>query len=279
MYEIYIRPLIAGLLMGLANIIPGVSGGTIAVITGIFEKLIGTLNSLSRFKLRRIELIFLVILAVGELAGLAIGSSILVWAFKNYPFYTYSFFFGLILFSIYTLKDEMETFRIVEFLAGVLLVVIPYLISKPTTIGTADTMHVNYIFLFLSGIIAGTSMILPGLSGSLVLMLLGFYDGAIQAIGRITKQPALSDIIYLLVLGIGTVLGIFLIAKLMEILFAKAKESIMNFILGLVAGSLYPITPAFHGNGNTGLMLVWFVIGSLLIMIINLRGAKAKAQN
>ncbi|HCI29146.1 MAG TPA: DUF368 domain-containing protein [Fervidobacterium sp.] len=277
MYEIYIRPLIAGLLMGLANIIPGISGGTIAVITGIFEKLVDALNGLSKLKLKRIELIFLIILAVGELSGLAIGSNILIWAFKNYPFYTYSFFFGLILFSIYALKDEIKGFRIVEFLVGVLLVVIPYLISKPSSIGTTDTSHVNYILLFISGIVSGASMILPGISGSLMLMLLGFYDGTIQAVGRITKQLVLSDVVYLLILGVGTLVGIFLITKLIKIWFARARESIMNFILGLVAGSLYPITPSLHGSGNTGFMLVWFAIGALLIMVINLRGTRAKA--
>lgn len=277
MYEIYIRPLIAGLLMGIVSTIPGADSGTISVITGVFKRLVDALNDLGKLKLKRTDVLFLIIVGIGLLGGLVIGSNVLVWAFENQPFYTYSFFFGLILFALFTLKNEIESFRIIEFLCGLLLVVIPYMIVKPSSMGVADPTHVNYIFLFISGIIAGATMILPGVSGALILTILGFYNGAIQAIGRITKQPALSDVAYLLVLGVGAVIGLFIIARLIEMWFERAKESIMNFIIGLVVGSLYQMTPSFHGSGNTGLMLVWFAIGALFIMIINIGGARSNA--
>lgn len=266
-----LRPIIAGVLMGWANVIPGVSGGTIAVITGVFKRLIDVINNLMSFKIKKNDFAFLLLIGIGILFGLLSGSKLLAWSFKNYSFYTYSFFFGLILFSLIDFKKDIPKFRIVEFLIGTALVIIPYLYSH-SKLQSTGTVNVNYFFLFLSGAIAGGSMILPGLSGSLMLMILGFYETAITTVSRLTNFVSFSikDAIFLIVLGIGVLFGIGVISKVLKIWFEKAKESILNFILGLVAGSLYPITPSFHGNGSTFGMLLWIAIGSVVVYSISL---------
>ncbi|MFN3691527.1 MAG: DUF368 domain-containing protein [Fervidobacterium sp.] len=271
-----VRALIAGIFIGWANAIPGVSGGTLAVITGVFERLIEVVNDIVNFQLKKKDTMFLILIVLGLLIGLVTGSKILMWGFKNYPLYTYSFFFGLVLFSLLNIKEDITYFRPLEFLLGIFIVVFPYLVTKNlsanvnTILNNSSAEYVNYVFLFFAGIIAGSSMVLPGLSGSLMLMILGFYEQAISIVAKMTniKNIAISDIGFLTVLGIGVLFGIGMIAKILKIWFEKAKLSIMNFILGLVAGSLYPITPAFHGQGNTIGMLIWIFIGSTVVYFL-----------
>ncbi len=262
-----LRTIIAGTLMGWANVIPGVSGGTIAVITGIFEKLIDVINQVMRFRLGKENFKFIITLIIGLALGLLTGSKVLSWAFLNYSFYTYSFFFGLILFSLVNLKKDIKDFKILEFTFGVAAVIIPYILHH--NIQGVSISNINYFYLFISGAIAGGSMILPGISGSLMLMLLGFYEKAIQTVSKLTQLVSggftFGDFIFLLVLGFGILFGIGVISKVLKIWFEKAEQSILNFILGLVSGSLYPITPSFHGSGSNLIMLVWIALGSIVI--------------
>ncbi|ABS60878.1 DUF368 domain-containing protein [Fervidobacterium nodosum] len=268
-----IKPIFAGFLMGLANVIPGVSGGTIAVITGVFERLIDIINKITKISLKKKDFIFILILGIGQIIGLLSGSKVLSWAFNNYSFYTYSFFFGLILFSLFNLKKDIMKFKILEFAIGAAIVIIPYILSHSNgSISVTKPTNINYFYLFVSGALAGASMILPGLSGSLVLMLLGFYERAIDTVSKITNIKSgnfnSSDLLFLVILGFGVLFGIGIIAKALKVWFEKARESILNFILGLVAGSLYPITPSFHGRGSTLWMLTWIAIGSLSVLLI-----------
>ncbi|MGC8820109.1 MAG: DUF368 domain-containing protein [Fervidobacterium sp.] len=270
MYRL-IKPAVAGLLMGWANVIPGVSGGTIAVVTGIFEQLINLINSIMSFKLTRKDFYFMFTLVIGLLLGILTGSKILSWAFVNYSFYTYSFFYGLILFSLLDLKKDIKTFKIVEFLIGTAVVIVPYILSNGLqNVQKASSSNVNYFYLFISGVIAGSSMILPGISGSLMLMLLGFYEQAILTVSKLTQITSagftLNDFLFLLILGFGVLFGIGVISKALKILFENAEQSILNFILGLVSGSLYPITPSFHSSGSSSTMLLWIALGSTVVL-------------
>jgi putative membrane protein len=270
MYRL-IKPAVAGLLMGWANVIPGVSGGTIAVVTGIFEQLINLINSIMSFKLTKKDFYFMFTLVIGLLLGILTGSKILSWAFVNYSFYTYSFFYGLILFSLLDLKKDIKTFKIVEFLIGTAVVIVPYILSNGLqNVQKASSSNVNYFYLFISGVIAGSSMILPGISGSLMLMLLGFYEQAILTVSKLTQITSagftLNDFLFLLILGFGVLFGIGVISKALKILFENAEQSILNFILGLVSGSLYPITPSFHSSGSSSTMLLWIALGSTVVL-------------
>ncbi|ODN31442.1 DUF368 domain-containing protein [Fervidobacterium thailandense] len=265
-----VRSGVAGLLIGLANVIPGVSGGTMAVIVGVFERLINTVDGLTKLRLKRDDLLFLVVLGVGVVLGLLLGSKVLVFAFKTYPYYTYAFFYGLILFSLYDLKDQVKHFRIVEFLAGFFVVVFPYFLAHGGFVRDLGNLSTAELFVFipLSGALAGASMVLPGLSGSLVLMLLGYYHQAIEIVSRFPLKITSKEILFLISLGVGILVGIVVIVRLLNLWFEKARSSIMNFILGLLTGSLYPITPGFHGTGNVVLLLVWISVGAGLLIVL-----------
>ncbi|AMW32911.1 putative membrane protein [Fervidobacterium changbaicum] len=270
MYDEIIRPIIVGVFMGWANVIPGVSGGTIAVIMGIFERFIDVINDIMGFKFNKKDLIFIVTLGIGILIGIVTGSKLLTWAFQNYPFYTYSFFFGLILLSLWNFRKMFSHFRFVEFIIGLSIVVIPYIFEKAQRYHTLSVKTAtDYLLLALSGAIAGASMVLPGLSGSLMLMLIGYYETAVKTVSKLTKITSggftSSDIFFLLVLGTGVLIGVGAISKLLKIWFEKAKVSILNFILGLLAGSLYPITPAYHGTGSTLGMFIWIAVGGIVV--------------
>ncbi|MGB9615138.1 MAG: undecaprenyl phosphate translocase family protein, partial [Fervidobacterium sp.] len=214
---------------------------------------------------------FMFTLVIGLLLGILTGSKILSWAFVNYSFYTYSFFYGLILFSLLDLKKDIKTFKIVEFLIGTAVVIVPYILSNGLqNVQKASSSNVNYFYLFISGVIAGSSMILPGISGSLMLMLLGFYEQAILTVSKLTQITSagftLNDFLFLLILGFGVLFGIGVISKALKILFENAEQSILNFILGLVSGSLYPITPSFHSSGSSSTMLLWIALGSTVVL-------------
>jgi putative membrane protein len=269
MYDEIFRPIIAGLFMGWANVIPGISGGTIAVIMGIFERFIDVINDIMEFKISRKDIAFIATLAIGILIGVITGSKLLTWAFQNHPFYTYSFFFGLILFSLWNFRKEVSKFRFFEFVVGFLIVVVPYFFKSGQSHVTSVVGGLGYFFLALAGVIAGAAMALPGISGSLLLMLMGYYEAAIKTVSKLTKIASggftISDLLFILTLGIGVLIGIGTISKLLKIWFEKAKLSVLNFILGLIAGSLYPITPAYHGTGNVFGMFLWIAIGGLVV--------------
>jgi len=270
MYNETLKPIIAGLFMGWANVIPGVSGGTIAVITGVFERLIDIVNDMIKIKITKKDLLFILMIGLGILFGILSGSKILSWAFENYPFYTYSFFYGLIMLSLWNFRKDVSQFKVMEFSIGVLLVIIPYIIQGYKH--NALNVEANYFLVLISGIAAGSSMILPGLSGSLVLMLLGYYEMAINTVSKLAQFSngtfKISDMFFLISLGIGVLIGIGIMSKILKIWFEKGKKSILNFILGLLAGSLYPITPAFHGSGNLLGMFLWIAIGGIVVYFL-----------
>lgn len=271
------RPVAAGILMGLANAVPGVSGGTMAVVTGVFSRLIDAINEILTLKFRKRSLAFLGLIAIGLLFGLVLGSKVLVFTFERYPYYTYAFFYGLVAFSLYTLRNEIERFRLFEFLLGLALVIFPSLFGQVPAGRTGSLVEgagvISYPMLLISGAIAGASMILPGLSGSLVLMLLGYYQ---TAIGYVAELPQITadGFRFLAVLGLGVLLGVWLMAKALKVWFEKARESILNFIMGLLVGSLYPITPGFHGSGSKILLLVWIAVGGAIVIGVKKLGSR-----
>lgn len=276
MFVEFVRFALAGLLIGLANVIPGVSGGTMAVIVGVFERIINAINSLTKLKIKKHDVFFLSILAIGIILGLSLGSSILVIAFEKYPYHTYAFFYGLILFSLYDLKDEVRRFRMPEFILGFFIVVLPYALahggfSRNLREFSAIEM---YVFVPAAGALAGASMVLPGLSGSLVLMLLGYYHRTIEIVSRFPFEVTREEILFLISLAIGIALGIGLIVKLLSVWLERARISILNFILGLLTGSLYPITPGFHGTGNTVTLLVWLFVGAGVLFVLKKLGTR-----
>lgn len=236
------------MLIGIANIIPGVSGGTMMVSMGIYDKLIHCITHLfSEFKK---SVAFLFPIAVGM--GIAIIASAfgLEWLFESFPVQANMLFIGLILGSLPIMWKNVKSSKIK---AGHLIAALAFfaLVVGMAAFGgtegaSADLSFglVNVIKLFVVGVIASATMVIPGVSGSMVLMLMGFYYPVLNAIKDFFKDLAALDIDgilrgcgILIPFGIGVVVGIFGIAKLVEIIFEKFPLYAYWAIIGLIVSS------------------------------------------
>ncbi len=241
----YLIYLLKGIAVGVANVIPGVSGGTIALITGIFERLINSLKSfgLTALKLlfagkwkafaEKTDLYFLMSLLIGVALAIVSLARIFDYLFHHYPVYIWSFFFGLILASVYYVGKTVEKWNIpviVTFTIGTL-------IALMFTFLTPATENNNFFYLVLCGVVAVCSMILPGLSGSFVLILMGNYQLiAIEAINN-------RDLGILLPVALGAGVGLVAFSHLLSWVFKRYKDQTIAGLTGFILGSLGVIWP------------------------------------
>jgi putative membrane protein len=241
----YLIYLLKGVAVGIANIIPGVSGGTIALITGIFERIINAIKSfdITAVKLllsgkwkdfaAKTDLYFLLSLFLGIVLAIVLLAKIFDFLFKNYPVYIWAYFFGLVLASVYFVGKTIEKWKlnvIVSLLAGTAFAVIISFINPAT-------QNDNFWYLILCGVVAICSMILPGLSGSFVLILMGNYQlVAIDAINNI-------DIKILLPVAIGAVVGLVAFSHVLSWVFKHFKNQTLAVLTGFILGSLNVLWP------------------------------------
>ncbi len=237
--------ILKGIGMGAANVIPGVSGGTIALITGIFEKLI---NSIKSFDLKAVRLIlkgnfkdffsrvnmgFLLSVFSGIFISILTLAKILGYLFENYPVYIWAYFFGLILASVYFVGkriEKVDIWVVITFLAGTLIAVLLSVLSPATE-------NTRIYYLILCGIVAICSMILPGLSGSFVLILMGNYELIfIQAVNEF-------DMGILIPVGVGAVLGLLAFSHILSWIFKRYKDQTISLLTGFILGSLSILWP------------------------------------
>jgi putative membrane protein len=244
-FKEYFLLFIKGMGMGAANVIPGVSGGTIALITGIFERLIDSIKSfdltavqlLFKFRLkeffRHTDFFFLTAVLGGAVVSVFSLAKLLEFLFANYPIFVWSFFFGLILASVYFVGKTVEKWT--------LSVIITFLIGTGTAIAISvlspATQNDSFLYLVVCGVVAICSMILPGLSGSFVLILLGNYELVmIQAVSNI-------DIKILLPVAIGAGGGLVLFSHLLSWVYKKFKNETISILTGFILGSLAILWP------------------------------------
>ena len=275
----FILDMLKGAVIGIANVIPGVSGGTMAVSMGIYNKLISSVSHLfSQFK--KIIRTLLPIL-IGCEIGIVCFTYAIKYLLTNQPLPTCLTFLGLILGGVPVLIREMKTgirksrrrrltaMNVLAFLVMFLLAAaLPFLKESTDTLTTLTATPGTMIVLFFMGIIAAATMVIPGVSGSMILMILGYYYGVINSItGFMDALKAgnwnalLGEAAILIPFGIGCVLGIFLIAKLIEYLFERHTVSTYAAILGLILSSPFGI---FHNTGA----LAHVTVGGLIIGII-----------
>lgn len=231
--------------MGAANVIPGVSGGTIALLTGIFTEIIDALNALmdpSSWKMllkgqfrefwRYIHGTFLVSLLVGVLISIFSLAKLMVYVMHFYPVQTWAFFFGLIIASSVYMIYDIKGWKFVDvlfFAVGIALGVVICTLS-PTT--TPDDLW----FIFICGAIAVCTMILPGISGSFILVILGKYDYIMQSVNQLNLPV-------LLVFGVGCVIGILGFSKFLHWLLKRYERATMLTLVGFVIGALVKVWP------------------------------------
>lgn len=243
-----IKSFLKGMVIGIANIIPGVSGGTMMVSMGIYDKLIHCITHL--FKEFKKSVLFLLPIAIGMLVAIAASSFGLTWLFEHYPIQTNLLFVGLIIGGLPAIlkKVKGKKVNIGHIVAGLLFfaLVVAFAVMGETEGTAADLSFgvVNVLKLFGVGIIASATMVIPGVSGSMVLMLMGFYQPILNAIKDFFSALADFDIQGILTgcgilvpFGIGVVAGIFGIAKLVEIIFDKFPLYAYWAIIGLIVSS------------------------------------------
>ena len=233
-----------GVAMGAADIVPGVSGGTIALISGIYEELIFTLKNINLsllktlfkdgFKVfwKSLNGNFLSVLLLGIASSVILLAQVIVFLLENHEFKIWGFFFGLIISSAFLIiKDvnPLNTMQIIWILSGI---VIAALISLSNTTQIPDTD----IYIFLTGSIAITAMILPGISGSFILLLLSKYEYIITAIKEFNIRT-------LFVFALGCIFGLIIFSRILHFLFQNYKMNLLSLLSGFLIGSLIKIWP------------------------------------
>lgn len=258
-----------GFVMGIANIIPGVSGGTLAITLGIYEDLIKAVSHF--FKNIKKNIALLVPIAIGMVLSLAILSNVIGYSLEHYPIPTTLFFVGLILGGLpllyKTIKHEPKSVPNLS----VFFITFSF-VALFSFLKTGDAMvhfnHMNlggYLMLFIVGVIAAATMVIPGISGSFVLMLLGYYEPIINTIRALTKfESIMSNVFILLPFGIGVIIGIVVIAKVIEYLLEKQPVKTYFGIIGFVLASLISILlPLFDLSFD----VIQVLIGLVLLFI------------
>ena len=267
---------IKGFIMGIANIIPGVSGGTLAMSLGIYEQFISSISHL--FSKLKENLKFLIPVALGMVLAIVTLSRVIDYSFNHFPLPTMLFFVGLVLGGIpmiYSkIKDEKKTkpSNIITFLIPFAIVIFMSVIGMfATGMGEVNLGNLNFfgfIILFLVGMIAAGTMVIPGVSGSLVLMLLGYYYPVLGLIKAITKFENLAhNILVAGVFGMGIIIGIVAISKIIEFLFSKYEKKFYFGVFGFILAS----APAIILSGIQEISIIFTIpqiIASIVLLII-----------
>lgn len=247
-----IKSILKGMVIGIANIIPGVSGGTMMVSMGIYDKLIHCITHLfSEFKK---SVLFLLPIAIGMGIAIVASSFGLEWLFGHYPVQTNLLFIGLVLGGLPAIWKNVKgsSVRIGHVLSGLIffaVVVGLALVGEKEGAAANLSFHlINVIKLFGVGIVASATMVIPGVSGSMMLLLMGYYNPILTSINDFIRslvafdmQGILAGCGVLIPFGVGVVAGIFAIAKLVEIIFAKFPLYAYWAIIGLIVASPFAI--------------------------------------
>ncbi len=238
--------LCCGIAIGASNVIPGLSGGTLAVLLGIYPRLIAALT-LSELKQHlRKHLLFLVLVAVGALCGVILLAGLVEMLLLNYPAPTYLFFIGLILGGLPRLISDYRQMSprlgdSIWFLIGVAAVLCTHLFASPGAMREGGAL-----VLIISGMLGAAAMVIPGISGSFILLMMGSYQHILSAVNQ-------RDIITLLFFALGMLIGILSIAQLMRLFLKRASHQVWALVIALVAASapslflvMYPSLTPFN---------------------------------
>ncbi|MFC4097999.1 DUF368 domain-containing protein [Euzebyella saccharophila] len=295
----YLIVTLKGMAMGAADVVPGVSGGTIAFISGIYEELITSINNvdLSLFKTLKEQGLksawnqlngnFLLSLFIGIGISVLSLAKLVSWLLENKPILIWSFFFGLVIASILLVGKEVKKWNATTFFFLTLGACVAYYITILPPSGSVDSLP----FLFLSGALAICAMILPGISGAFILVLLGSYKTIIDAVHNL-------DIKVIAVVGAGAIFGLLSFAKLLKWMFNNHKNLTLALLTGFIIGSLNKIWPwkrvletrtigekiitidenvspfSFQGDNQLVIAIIAALVGFLLIFLLERTAAK-----
>lgn len=249
--------------MGISDLIPGVSGGTIAFLLGIYDRLLTSISGIFSKEWRK-HIGFLFPLAIGMGLTLLLFSRVIKFLLANYFAPTQFFFIGLIIGTLPFMARQARmksSFKaghyIVLLIVGVLLAMTGFIAPADSSVITSLTPATTAV-LFLSGWAASTAMLLPGISGSFVLLLLGMYSTAIGALSDF-------NIPIIIVIGLGVVLGFLISSKIIHYLLNQHGTLTFAIIIGLIAGSVVVIYPGIPESGTPFVMSGVSLITGLLV--------------
>ncbi|WP_347372826.1 DUF368 domain-containing protein [Aequorivita sp. Q41] len=247
-----------GLAMGAADVVPGVSGGTIAFISGIYEELIQTIHNidLGFFKIwkkegflkawKQYNLSFLAALFLGVFISIISLAKLITWLLDTYPILIWAFFFGLVIASIIYVGKQVTIWKMPVIVALVIASILSYLITIADPVGSPESTW----FLFFAGFIAIIAMILPGISGSFILLLLGAYTTVIgiitefgEGITTLNSTLFFGALSKLSIFGVGAILGLKMFSRVLNWMFKHHKNLILAVLTGFMIGALNKIWP------------------------------------
>lgn len=296
----YIFITLKGMAMGAADVVPGVSGGTIAFISGIYEELITSINNINLsligiFKKEGIKAVwnkingnFLVSLFIGIFISVLSLAKFLSWLLENEPVLLWSFFFGLVVASIFFVGKEIKQWNLGKITILVLGAALAYFITELPVSENTDSLP----YLFMSGALAICAMILPGISGAFILVLLGSYKTILDAVHE-------RDLKIVITVALGAIFGLLSFARLLKWMFSHYKNTTLALLAGFILGSLNKIWPwkkvletqtfgdktvvvadknvlpwVFEGDNQLMLAIILAIIGFSLIFILEKAATK-----
>ena len=237
-----------GMLMGIADLVPGISGGTIAFITGIYEDFIEALNNINlkifdgdlinQFTKKKFD--FLLILISGILFSILSFSKLLTYLLTNFNIELRSFFLGLILVSIIILYRSINQIRLIQ-VQYIFLLIFSILSSFMIFNMSSFEPKVTVLYIFLCGVVCSLAMILPGISGAYILIILGTYEFLIDKISNLFLD--IDSIKIVCIFGFGFIIGIIFFSKFIKYLLLNFKKSTFVALIGLIIGSLPKVLP------------------------------------
>lgn len=243
--------ILKGAMMGMAEVIPGVSGGTIAFITGIYERLLNCIKGIKPsligdFKNGGIKQVwksidgsFLVTLLGGMVVGIGVGVFFISYLLEYYPEPLWAFFFGLIVASCIYIGRKITSWD----LSAIVLIVIGFCIAFGITLISPSEGSTAPWMLFISGAIAISALILPGVSGSFILLLMGMYTIVIPTVKSFLSSPSLDSFKVLFIFGLGALTGLAVFSRILSWTFKNYYNQTLAILTGFMLGSLNKIWP------------------------------------
>ena len=292
----YLTVALKGFGMGAANVVPGVSGGTIALLTGIYSDIVNALNAVTEKQTWKALLSgrfaefgklvngkFLAALMLGVIVSVFSLAKVVTSCLTLYPILTWAFFFGLILASTVIMFRDVKDFRLKDLIFVICGIVIGVVVCTLSPTETRDDIW----FIFICGAVSICAMILPGISGSFILLVMGKYNYVMQAISDFNWP-------IIIVFGLGCVVGILAFAKFLHWLLARWERQTLLVLLGFVLGSLIRVWPWYDGVAvekaqllRTGSVspldlqipgaVLWCVVGIALVVLFDRLGSRKKA--
>ena len=272
----FIKLFFKGVFMGIADAMPGVSGGTIALLVGIYEELIKSISELnislfSELKKngfnsfwKKLNGNFLLVLSLG--IGISLISFVKISAnlLENFPLYIWSFFLGLIFATIYVIYKMINDWSVVSLFFLVMSILFSLFLSS---FSIYETTEISLLFVLFSGIIASSAMILPGISGSLILVILGVYAYLIKSIDNL-------EFIVIFTFILGAIIGLLGFSRILKYLFKNHRNVTYTIMLGLVIGSIEKVWPwnkSFSvelSNLNLSLSVSLVILGFIIVFLL-----------